>query len=348
MPSSPFAISFGSDNHSGVHPVALEALAKANHGHCHSYGGDPVSNETLTEWRRLFGPQVQVGYVFNGTAANVLSLKLFLQDYEACIVSDMAHLYVDECAAPESVAGIKLLPAESKDGKLTVAAIEKYLIRKGDQHYVQPRMISLTQPTEVGTVYSMEELKAIVTLAKAHSLFVHIDGARFIHAAYSLKQSLYDLSFGAGVDVVSFGGTKNGLMGAEAVLFNNPALSERFKFLRKQMMQLSSKTRFLATQFQAFLKGDLWRDIAQANCDRAQELKQKISAFQDVRVLYPVQSNALFVQVPETWIKPLRESHFFYVWDESTRALRWMMSFDVTSADLDSFVHKLRVLKEAQ
>ena len=347
MPKTEFPLSLGSDNHSGVHPRILQSLTDFNRGHSHAYGMDSVSEVTLSEWRRLFGPHVQIGYVFNGTAANVLSLKLFLQEYESCIVSDVSHLHVDECAAPEAMAGTKLWVAESHDGKLSPASIERFLIRKGDQHYAQPRMISLTQPTELGTVYSVDEIKDLIHLAKTHGLFVHIDGARLIHAAFTLKKSLYDITFALGVDVVSFGGTKNGLLGAEAILFQNKDLATRFKFLRKQMMQLPSKTRFLAAQFQTFLQQDLWYDIATNCCERALELAQTVREIPEVRVLYPVQSNAVFAQIPAEWIKPLRDFRFFYVWDEATHALRWMTSFDMRSEDIRAFTDQLFRLKGA-
>jgi threonine aldolase len=339
-----FARSFGSDNHSGVHPKILEAVVAANRGHAHSYGMDEVSELALEEFRRLFGHDVHVFYVFNGTAANVMALKLWLRTFESAIVSDVAHMHLDECGAPEAIAGNKLYTVPTKDGLITVDALKSLMGRKGDQHYAQPKMLSLTQPTELGTTYSPQALRELIGFAREHDLKVHIDGTRLIHASTRLNTSLKELTFDAGVDIVSFGGTKNGLLGAEAVVFTEQGLANPARFYRKQLLQLPSKTRFLAAQYYAYLKDDLWAEISRHCCAMADLLKAEIHDVPEVQIMHPVQSNALFVKVPHAWIKPLREKYFFYVWDEEECILRWMMSFDIQPEDIHHFGAVLKSL----
>ncbi len=321
-----FKLSLGSDNHSGVHPEILKAMIECNRGHAHAYGLDEVSQITAEEFKRVFGPTVQPEYVFTGTAANVLSLAPLLNSYHAVFCSEQAHLHLDECGAPEKFWGGKLFLLPSSDGKIHPEQCEEHLTRLGDQHFAQPKAVSLTQPTELGVCYTLEELARWKTFCRERNLMLHLDGARLVNAAAHLGCELRELTDGA--DVVSFGGTKNGLMGAEAVLLFSDQAKADFKFYRKQAMQLSSKTRFIAAQFYAFLHNDMWRNIAMHTTGLAKQLSESLSAFPEIRVAYPVQSNAVFVELPRTWVKPLRERYFFYIWDAKKSLARWMISWD--------------------
>lgn len=329
---------FGSDNHSGVHPEILRAITTANVDHAPSYGTDPLTQECQEQFKKFFGKSCEAYFVFNGTAANVLSLKTMMKSHESCFVTDISHLNLDECGAPEFFAG-KLIPIKSIDGKLTVAELEKHFIRLGDQHYTQPRVVSLTQPTEVGTIYSLDEIKTITAWAKKYNLFVHMDGARFTNAVYKLNCSMQQLTTDLGVDVLSFGGTKNGLMFGEAVVILNPALAKDFKYIRKQAAQLPSKTRFIAAQFLAFFNDDLYLKIAKHSCDMAQYFSEKLPA--KIKVNYPVQSNALFAEIPQALVKKLKQQYFFYVWDEKTFECRLMTSWDTQKEDIEGFCKAL-------
>lgn len=329
---------FGSDNHSGVHPEILKAIGIANVEHAPSYGTDPLTEQCQEVFKKLFGKSSESFFVFNGTAANVLSLKTMMKSYESCFVTDISHLNLDECGAPEFFAG-KLIPIRSVDGKLKITELEKHLIRLGDQHHTQPRVVSLTQPTEVGTLYSLDEIKTISAWAKKNNLFVHMDGARFPNAVYKLNCSMQQLTTDLGIDVLSFGGTKNGLMFGEAVVILNPTLSKDFKYIRKQAAQLPSKTRFIAAQFLAFFTDDLYLKIAKHSCDMAQYFSETLA--RKLKVNYPVQSNALFAEIPQPLVKKLKQQYFFYVWDEKTFECRLMTSWDTQKSDIDGFCKAL-------
>ncbi|HEY8270148.1 MAG TPA: low specificity L-threonine aldolase, partial [Pseudobdellovibrionaceae bacterium] len=305
---------FGSDNHSGVHPRLLEAITKANVQHAPSYGTDEWTAKAEKAFREHFGPKTEIFFVFNGTAANVLSLKASLKSFQACYCASLAHLNVDECGAPEYLTGAKLITVPTLHGKLHVEDLKRVHLRRGDQHSVQGKVVSLTQPTELGTLYSMEELKEIIAWAKSENLYVHMDGARLANAAVGLQKTFKEFTTDLGVDVVSFGGTKNGLMMGEAVLFLNPALAKDFKFYRKQMAQLPSKTRFISAQFVEYLSNDLWKEIATHSCEMAEKLYQGAKLLPGVEVTQNRQSNAVFAKIPQPWVKVLREKYFFYVW----------------------------------
>lgn len=339
---------FGSDNHSGVHPQILEALQKANIGHAPSYGTDQWSEKTISLFQKEFGPEAQVFFVFNGTAANVVSLRAMLAPYESVLCSDMSHLHMDECGAPEFFAGCKLQTLPSAEGKLSLETLKQALIRRGDQHYSQPRVVSLTQPTELGTCYSLQEIRKITEWAHREGLWVHIDGSRLSNAAYALNASFRELTTDLGVDVVSFGGTKNGLMMGEAVLFLNQSLARNFKYIRKQSAQLPSKTRFLAAQFEAYLANGLWREIAGHACEMAEKLYQGLQNIPDYEITASRQSNAVFVKIPKEHVKQLREKYFFYVWDEKTFECRLMTSWDTTLEDIQGFLQKAKDLTGAK
>lgn len=300
----------------------------ANRGHAHAYGMDEVCSLAQKEFVRVFGPAVEAQYVFTGTAANVLSFAGSVKSFGAVIASQMAHIHVDECGAPEKFLGCKLWGIPTQDGRIFPEQALPFLERQGDQHFSQSRLVSLTQPTELGTCYSLAELRAWREFTYQKNLMLHLDGARLVNAAVSLNVSLRELTADLGLDVVSFGGTKNGLLGAECVLLFTPSAKENFKFYRKQAMQLSSKTRFLAAQFYAYLKDDLYLEIAHHVTASAKSLAAKLAEFSEIEVAFKVESNAIFVKLPKPWIAPLREKFFFYVWDPNINLCRWMISFD--------------------
>jgi threonine aldolase len=335
---------FGSDNHSGVHPLIMENIVACNQGHAPSYGTDEVTLSAEKEFSQLFNKEVRTFFVYNGTAANALSLRALIKPWNSVICADVSHLNVDECGAPEFMSGGKLIALPSKDGKLELATLSQALIRQGDQHYSQPRAISLSQPTELGTCYSLEEIRTIAEFAHTKGLFLHVDGSRIANAVISLSTTFQAMLTDTGVDVISFGGTKNGLLMGEAVIFLNTTLAEEFKYIRKQAGQLPSKTRFIAAQFSAYLRNNLWREIAMHSLQMAQLLQNQIKDIPAVKITRPVQSNVVFAQIPQTWIKSIREKYFFYVWDEKTFECRLMTSFDTTKEEILGLAQELRSL----
>ena len=333
---------FASDNNAGVHPAVMDALAAANSGHCLAYGDDPYTAEAVETFKSHFGKKTEVFLVFNGTGANVLGLKAATRSHHAVVCADTAHIQVDECGAPEKFTGCKLLSVSTPDGKLTPAGIRSHLHGFGFEHHAQPRVISITQPTELGTLYSVEEIRAISTLAREHDMVLHMDGARLANAAAALETDMKTLTSDAGVDVLSFGGTKNGLMFGEAVLFFDPALTRDFKYLRKQGMQLGSKMRFAAAQFQALLATDLWLENARHANRMAALLADGVRDLTGVELTQAVETNAVFARVPAEKIPHLQEKSFFYVWNEAASEVRWMTAFDTTEADVAQFVDLVR------
>lgn len=333
---------FASDNAAGVHPLVLEALVAANQGHAFGYGHDDWTERVEAAFRAQFGDQARAFLVWGGTAANVLSLRASCRPWEAVICSDCAHLNVDEAGAPEAIAGVKLLGASVEHGKLTPELVERLIMRVGDEHAVQARVLSLSQATELGTVYSIEEVSALVQVAHARGLRVHVDGARLSNAAAALGCSLRALTTDAGVDLLSFGGTKNGLLGAEAVVFLTPGLAEGFQYLRKQSLQLASKMRFLAAQFNALLREDLWLSLARHANAMAARLADSVRDLPGLAITHPVQANAVFATLPGETIAGLHERFPFYVWDEAQNEVRWMCSWDTTEDDVDAFAEAVR------
>lgn len=333
---------FGSDNHSGVHPLIIEAIATVNEGHAPSYGTDDVSVEAHGLFKQKFGAGAQVQFVFNGTAANVMCLRLACDTYNSVLCSDISHMNVDECGSPEILGHCKLIPLKSVNGKITVAEAKKALIRKGDQHFSQVKMISITQPTELGTVYSYEEMKELFTWAKSEGLLIHIDGARFANAAVLLNKTFKELTTDLGADLVSFGGTKNGLLMGEAVVILNADLKKKAPYVRKQLGQLPSKSRFIAAQFLAYFKNDLWKEMATHSMKMAQHLRISVEGLPNVKITQPTDSNAVFAIIPSSWIKNLKDQYFFYVWDEHTFECRWMTTWDTQMEDVKGFAQALQ------
>jgi len=329
--------SFASDNNAGVHPEILEALARANHGHVFAYGADLYTQSAIAKFKEHFGPDIDVFFTFNGTGANVLGLQSLMRPYHAVVCSDYAHIYTDECGAPEKHTGCKLIPLPHQDGKITVDQVRHAYHGIGDQHHVQARVISITQTTEMGTVYQPEEIQALARFAHERDMFLHMDGARIANAAVYLGQNLRQATRDIGVDVLTFGGTKNGIMGGEAVVFFNREPSADFLFLRKQGMQLASKMRFIAAQFEALLTNDLWRRGAEHSNRMARVLEAEIRKIPQVRVVWKVESNGVFVQIPEHAIERIKAQYFFYPWIEEECIVRWMCSFDTTEEDIREF-----------
>ena len=329
---------FASDNAATIHPDVLAAIARANVGHAYGYGHDELTRALQDRFREHFGERATAYPVWGGSAANVLSLRAVCRPWQAVICAQSAHLNVDECGAPEAIAGVKLLAAATEDGKLTPALVDGLIERVGDEHAVQPKVVSISQCTELGTVYSVEELQALAELAHRRGLLVHVDGARLSNAAAALGVSLRELTTDVGVDVLSFGGTKNGLLGAEAVVFLGPGLDEGFEYLRKQSLQLASKMRFLAAQLGALLTDQLWLRCATHANAMAAMLAERVGGLPGVEVVRPVQANAVFARLPSAEaIASLQREYDFYVWDERANEVRWMCSWDTTAEDVGQF-----------
>lgn len=335
---------FASDNNAGVHPEVLEAIARANQGHVVAYGDDPHTRSAIAKFEEHFGTGIEVFFTFNGTGANVLGLQALNRPYHAVLCSDYAHIYTDECGAPEKHTGCKLIPLAHQDGKITVEQVRHAYHGIGDQHHVQARVISITQATEMGTVYRPEEVHALADFAHEHEMFLHMDGARIANAAACLGQTLRQVTRDLGVDVLSFGGTKNGILGGEAVVFFNRAFGTDFLYLRKQGMQLASKMRFIAAQFEALLTNDLWRRSAEHANRMARVLEAEIRKIPQVRIVWKVEANGVFAQIPRHAIEKIKEQYFFYPWIEEECIVRWMCSFDTTEEDVSDFV---KVVAEA-
>ena len=335
---------FASDNFAGVHPEVMEAIQKANVGHATAYGTDPWTEQSNALFKDIFGSSAESFIVFNGTAANVCALKHLLSSWQGVICPSSAHICTDECGAPQANAGCSLLLVPEKNGKITADQCEAFLHGNGNQHHVQPTAISITQSTELGTVYTIAEIQKLVHFAHKNGLLFHMDGARICNAAASLNVSLKALTSDLGVDVLSFGGTKNGLMGAEAVVFLKEGLAENFQYLRKQSMQLASKMRFLSAQMIALLKGDLWlRNAAHANA-MAKLLETNLRRHcPQIPILYPVEANAVFVQLPSLEIlHKLQKQSFFWIWDHERAVARWMTSWDTKPSFVEEFVQKVK------
>jgi threonine aldolase len=329
--------SFASDNNAGVHPEVFHALAQANSGHVVGYGDDLYTRALELAFRKEFGDGAATFPVFNGTGANVLSLKALAKSHQAVICAEGAHIDVDECGAPESWTGSKLIPVPTPNGKLTPKLVESVCHGVGDQHHVQPRVISISQSTERGTVYTAREVEALARFAHSHGMVLHMDGARISNAAASLGLTLRQATRDLGVDVLSFGGTKNGLMGADAVVLFDATLAAEFPFLRKQGTQLASKMRYLSAQLNAVLADGLWRRNAEHANRMAKLLETLLRLNPDLKVIYRVEANAVFVCIPRRAITKLRKRYFFYTWDEAASVVRWMCSWDTTEADVREF-----------
>ena len=338
---------FGSDNHSGISSEVLEAIAQANTDHALAYGDDEYCKRAIALIRSYFGTDAEVFFVFNGTGANVLNIDLMCRSHHAVICAETAHINVDECGAPQHIVGCKLLTVPTPDGKLTPDLVRPHLHGFGFEHHSQPRAISITQPTELGTLYTFDEIRALADLAHSYGMYLHMDGARLANAAVALGCSFAELTTLQGVDCLSFGGTKNGLMLGESVVLLNPKLADAVRYRRKQIAQLCSKMRFVAVQFEAYLSDGLWQRNATHSNAMAQRLYQSVKDIEGVEVVYPVRANSVCVRLPRKVWQELQKQYFFYEWDEADNVVRWMCSFDTTEADIANFTAALRqLLKE--
>jgi len=333
---------FASDNFSGVLPEVMEAMQKVNQGHSMAYGGDPYTTSAIEKFKQLFSDNIDVYFVFNGTGANVIGLSTLTQSWNSVICPSTAHIQVDECGAPDKFTGCKFIPIEVTDGKLTPELIKTQLHGFGFEHHSQPKVISITQCTELGTVYTPEEIKAICDLAHEHDMYVHMDGARLANAVASLDVDVREITNKAGVDVLSFGGTKNGMMLGEAVIFFNPELSKNAKYVRKQSMQLCSKMKYIACQFEALLTDDLWLKTARHANKMAGLLEAEVRNIPAVKITQKVQTNGIWAHIPKDKIEKLQNEYFFWVWDEHAGEVRWLCSFDTTEDDIKGFVSLLK------
>lgn len=334
--------SFGSDNHSGVHPSVLKALEDANQGYCLSYEEDEYTAQAGEVFKSFFGKGTGVYFVFNGTAANVLCLQALTRPHHAIICARTAHVNQDECGAPERFTGCKILTSDTPDGKLRPSDVLPHLTGFGFQHHVQPKVISISQPTELGTVYTPEEIRELADLAHNHNMFLHMDGSRLANAAAFLDLPFAKFTSHAGVDALSFGGTKNGMLMGEAVVLFDRIHTQDFLYVRKQAMQLFSKSRFVAAQYLAYLKDDLWLENARHANEMARYLADKIRNIPEVRITQKVESNAVFAVIPARAYANLVKKHFFYVWDEPSGEVRWMCSFNTRKTHIDAFVTDLK------
>ncbi|GAA0214083.1 low specificity L-threonine aldolase [Actinomadura nitritigenes] len=332
---------FASDNQASVHPEILAALAAVNEGHQPAYGDDAVTARLREVVRGHFGAAAEVFPVFNGTGANVVSLQAMSKPWSAVVCPESAHINTDECGASEKIAGLKLITVPAPDGKLTPELVERYAAGFGNIQRRQPSAVSITQSTELGTVYTPEEVAAVAAAAHERGLGVHMDGARIANAAAALGVPMRAFTTDASVDVLSFGGTKNGLLLGEAIVVLNPDAVEGLAFLRKSSMQLASKMRYVSAQLVALLEGDLWlRNAAHANA-MARRLADAARALPGVRVTQDVQANTVFAIVPKDAAERLRKRFAFYTWDERTGEVRWVCSFDTTEGDVDAFAAAL-------
>jgi threonine aldolase len=338
---------FASDNNSGIHPEILKAIASVNDGHVPGYGNDEFTSQAVTRFKQEFGEDVNVFFAFNGTGANVLALAGISRSYHAVICSDNAHINVDECGAPEKFNGFKLLQVKSVDGKISPEAIRTQLHGFGFPHHSQPGVVSISQVTELGTVYTVDEIKAITALAHEYGLLVHMDGARLANAAVALNLPFRDFTRDAGIDVLSFGGTKNGMMMGEAVIFFHQEHAATMQYIRKQAMQLYSKMRFVSAQFLAYFKNDLWKQNASHANRMAKLLSEKISKIDGVTISRMTQANGVFVIIPPKVIRKLQEEYFFYMWDETISEARFVTSFDTTEEDIYDFIQALKKQMES-
>ncbi|MGE0076620.1 MAG: low specificity L-threonine aldolase [Bacteroidales bacterium] len=335
---------FASDNNSGVHPNILKAFEQVNDGHVVAYGDDKYTQQAIDKFKEIFGDDIEVFFVFIGSAANVLGLQSVTQRHNAIICADTAHINVDECGAPERFTACKLLTVPTIDGKLTVELVKKHMHGFGFQHHAQPKVISISQVSELGTLYTPAEVKVLADYAHGNNMLLHMDGARLANAAVALNMGFREFTRDAGVDVLSFGGTKNGMMYGEAIVFFNKQLAQDFMYTRKQGLQLASKMRYISAQFINYLSNNQWYSTALHSNKMAKILEEKVKQISAIKITQPVQANAVFAIVPEHIISKLQDEYFFYVWDEDKSEVRWMTSWDTEEKDIERFVEKIREL----
>jgi len=333
---------FASDNTAGVHPDILNEIGISNQSHTPGYGNDEYTKEAQLLFKKHLGPETETFFVFTGTAANVLCLSGVMRSWNSVITASTAHLEQDECGAPEKFTGCKILTADTSDGKISTDSVQRHVSGFGFEHHSQPRVISISQSTEMGTVYYPEEISELARLAHSHEMLLHMDGARIANAAVSLDMPFKSFTADSGVDILSFGGTKNGLMYGEAVCFLKKGLSGDFKYIRKQSMQLASKMRYISAQFIAYFRDDLWKKCAVHSNRMAAALAEKISQLDGLVITQPVESNAVFVIFPQRVAENVSKEYFFYPWNENISEYRLMTGWDTTEEDIDRFIEVLK------
>ncbi len=333
---------FASDNNAGVHPEILKEIESVNKGHAIAYGSDYYTEQAKQLFKGIFGNEAETFFVFNGTAANVLGLSSITRSWNSIMTAFTAHIEQDECGAPEKFTGCKVLTVDTPDGKITVDMLEKHLHGVGFEHHSQPRVISITQASEMGTVYNRGEIVKLAEFAHENGMFLHMDGARIANASVSLDLAFREFTTDSGVDVLSFGGTKNGMMYGEAIIFLKSGLSEDFKYIRKQGMQLSSKMRFIAAQYIAYFRNDLWKRCASHSNAMARLLAKEIESIGKINISQPVQSNGVFAVIPKDVAERVSGKYFFYPWNENISEYRLMTSWDTTEEDIYDFVSLLK------
>jgi threonine aldolase len=334
---------FASDNNAGIHPEILKELQVVNKGHTLGYGHDIYTEEAHRIFRDHFGNSVETFFVFTGTAANVLGISGITRSWNSIITASTAHLESDECGAPEKFTGCKVLTVDTPDGKINCELIDRHIQGFDFEHHAQPKVISITQSTEMGTVYSVDEIRNLADFAHGKGMLLHMDGARIANAAVSLNLSFRQFTVDAGVDVLSFGGTKNGMMFGEAICFLKPGLSDGFKYVRKQGMQLASKMRFISAQYIAYFRNDLWKRSALKANRMAQLLCSELKDIEGVTITQKVQSNGVFVIIPAAVAEKLKDKYFFYTWNEKLSEYRLMTSWDTEEEDINDFIGLLRM-----
>ncbi|HUX97715.1 MAG TPA: low specificity L-threonine aldolase [Bacteroidales bacterium] len=333
---------FASDNNAGIHPEILNELHAVNQGHTLGYGHDEYTEKAEQIFRDQFGDITETFFVFTGTAANVLGISGVTRSWNSIITASTAHLESDECGAPEKFTGCKVLTVDTPDGKMNPELIKHHVHGFGFEHHAQPKVISITQSSEMGTVYTTEEIRTIADFAHMNDMFLHMDGARIANAAVSLNLSFRQFTTEVGVDLLSFGGTKNGLMFGEAICFLKPGMADDFKYLRKQGMQLASKMRFISAQFIAYFRNELWKHSAMHANSMAQLLSEKIAEIKGISITQKVEANGIFVIMPSAVAEKLKEKYFFYTWNENASEYRLMTSWDTKEEDITDFIRLLR------
>ncbi|MFI3322222.1 MAG: low specificity L-threonine aldolase [Rikenellaceae bacterium] len=337
--------SFASDNNSGVHPSILEAIKEANNNHAVGYGDDKWTEAATAKFKEIFGEKAAPFFVFNGTGANSVAISSVTRSYNSIICAQSAHINVDECGAPQKMSGCAVTAIPTKDGKLSAALIEPYLVHFGVCHHSQPKVVYISQASELGTVYTIEEVKAIADLIHKYDMYLHMDGARIANACAYLGCSLREITVDAGVDILSFGGTKNGMMMGEAVVSFRDEITAHVEFYRKQGAQLASKLRYLSSQFLPYFENELWLKNATASNELAQRLYDALSKYPEVvKFTQKLETNQIFFTLPNRLIEPLLESYFFYTWNEEIDEIRLVTSWDTTDEDISGFISKFESL----
>jgi threonine aldolase len=330
--------SFGSDNHSGAHPAIMEAVERANVDHAIAYGGDCLSKQFSERIREIFGETAEAVIVFNGTGANVVALQAATQSFQSIVAPQTGHIAVDECGSPEFMVGAAIKTVGTTNGKLSPELLKPLLHGFGNEHHSQPKTVYISQCTELGTVYTPEEISALADILHRHNMYLYMDGSRIANAAVSLGKSLKEITVDCGVDIMGFGGTKNGMMMGESVIAFRPELAANLKYIRKQSAQLFSKMRYVSSQFLAYLDNDLWAKNARHANNMAQLLRRGISSVGKFEFTQPTETNIILVKMPKRLIDRLLENHFFYVWNDTSNEIRLVTSWDTTETDIERFL----------